>query len=61
MLFNSYEFILFFLPLTVIGYWLINRYASIKYAHLFMVIMSIWFYLYADVRQLPGILISIFI
>ncbi len=44
MTFNSYIFILFFLPLAVVGYFLLNRTGKIKYGLLWLVAMSCWFY-----------------
>lgn len=45
MLFNSYLFVLCFLPVTLIGYFLINR-ASDTIANVFLLGMSLWFYGY---------------
>ena len=43
MQFNSFFFILFFLPLTVIGYFLLSRIHE-KLGKVFLVALSIWFY-----------------
>ncbi|MBP7347163.1 MAG: MBOAT family protein [Butyrivibrio sp.] len=43
MLFNSYFFILMFLPLTIIGYFLISRKSSFA-GNLYLLGMSLWFY-----------------
>ena len=64
MLFNSYIFILLFLPVTVIGYYLCNHVekkqtGQVGLAWLF--VMSLWFYAYAEIRHLPLLLgITIF-
>lgn len=59
MLFNSYIFILLFLPLTIIGYFLLNRLDNFKIAHLFLLCMSLWFYAYFNLTYLQIILASI--
>lgn len=46
MLFNSYVFILLFLPLALLGYFFINRTRQYKLANLFLIGMSLWFYGY---------------
>mgnify|MGYP002626471376 CR=1 FL=1 len=43
MQFNSYFFIFFFLPLTVIGYFLLSRIHE-KLGKLFLIGLSVWFY-----------------
>ena len=61
MLFNSYIFILFFLPVTIGGYFLINKYKkaenSIDLWWLFF--MSLWFYGYTNPTYLILLLLSI--
>lgn len=59
MLFNSYIFILFFLPITICGYFLLNRFKKYKIAKAFLLIMSLWFYAYFNMTYLPIILVSI--
>ncbi len=59
MLFNSYIFILAFLPLAVVGYFLLNRIAGHRWGKLFLFGMSCWFYSYFDLRYLPYLLVSI--
>lgn len=60
MQFNSYFFILFFLPTSVIGYFLLNR---IKPATglLYLLGMSLWFYGYFNKKYLILIVSSIFV
>lgn len=59
MLFNSYIFVLFFLPITILGYFLFNYYSFFKCAKVFLLGMSIWFYGYFNISYLPIILVSI--
>ncbi|MBP3311529.1 MAG: MBOAT family protein [Butyricicoccus sp.] len=59
MLFNSYFFIFVFLPLSVIGYFALNRLTRPRYADYFLLAMSLWFYGANDLRSLPVLLISI--
>lgn len=46
MLFNSYIFVLLFLPLCLVGWFSLNRLPSRKPALLFLLGMSLWFYGY---------------
>lgn len=46
MLFNSYIFILLFLPLTLLGYFGLNHFGWYKAANVFLIGMSLWFYGY---------------
>ena len=46
MLFNSYIFILFFLPLCLIGYHTLNHFRLYRPGVLFLLGMSLWFYGY---------------
>lgn len=62
MLFNSYIFILFFLPVTLIGYFTLNKYAYGKKGMpgvLWLFLMSMWFYGYEKPEYLVLILGSI--
>lgn len=67
LLFNSYEFILLFLPLTFIGFFglfkISSKYLSIdtskKIATMWLVIMSFSFYGYWDYRYVPLLFSSI--
>ena len=60
MLFNSYIFVLLFLPLCVIGYFALNRIKT-GAANLFLLGMSLWFYGYLNPRYLTIICSSILI
>lgn len=58
MQFNSYFFILFFLPICVIGYFLLNR-IHFTAGMLYLLGMSLWFYGYFNTKYLMIILSSI--
>ncbi len=59
MLFNSYIFVLLFLPLCVAGWYLLNHLRAHKAASLYLLGMSLWFYGYFNIRYLPLIIISV--
>ena len=59
MLFNSFEFIFYFLPIAFIGYFLLNRVGFYKGATLFLTCMSLFFYGYNKIEYLWIILYSI--
>lgn len=59
MLFNSYIFVLFFLPLTLIGYFGMNHFKKYTLANVFLIGMSLWFYGYYNPRYLLVICSSI--
>lgn len=59
MLFNSYIFIFIFLPLTLAGWYLLNRFHKYESAKLFLAGMSLWFYGYFNVYYLAVIVASI--
>ena len=61
MLFNSYIFILLFLPLSVVGWFLLNKTKSEKLPKIFLLGMSLWFYAYFNIKYLPIIIISIIV
>ena len=52
MLFNSYIFILFFLPVTLILYFVLNRFGKEAGAKWMLIGMSLWFYAYFHVTYL---------
>ena len=58
MLFNSIPFIFFFLPISVIGYYILVQKRIILGARLWLVAASLFFYAYWNVYYLPLILIS---
>lgn len=59
MLFNSYIFILFFLPLTYTVYFFLNHIKRYKIAHIWLIGMSIWFYGFFNIKYLWIICFSI--
>lgn len=61
MLFNSYEFIFLFLPITLIIYFTLNRYGKNNIAKGWLVIASLYFYSYFHLLYLYLILTSIII
>lgn len=61
MLFNSYIFVLFFLPVTIICYFLLNKFKLYKPAMLLILGMSLWFYGYFNYTYLIIMLGSILV
>ena len=61
MLFNSNEYLFIFLPLTVIIYFLLNRQRYTKAATAWLVLASLFFYSYWNVKYLALIMMSILI
>ncbi|MDX4057178.1 MBOAT family protein [Aliarcobacter skirrowii] len=61
MLFNSYEFILLFLPITFILYFYLLSQRLILGAKIFLVVASLFFYGYWNFSYVPLILLSIFV
>lgn len=59
MLFNSYEFILLYLPFTLLVYYKLAKYLGNSYAKNFLIFMSLAFYSYWDINNLPILLTSI--
>lgn len=59
MLFNSYEFIFLFLPITVIIYYLLGKTRWSRLANIWLIIVSLFFYSYWNVKYLPLLLGSI--
>lgn len=59
MLFNSYIFILGFLPICLGGYFILNHHKHYKLALVFVFMMSLWFYGYFNPSYLLIILFSI--
>ncbi|PEK94278.1 MBOAT family O-acyltransferase [Bacillus mycoides] len=59
MLFNSYEFMLYFLPVAVIGYFILQKFNQ-NIAKIFLVGMSLYFYAYFEAKYLLLIGVSLF-
>ena len=61
MLFSSYEFLFCFLPITIIGYYLILNAKKVNMARVWLVIASLFFYGWFNIKYLPIIIVSILI
>ncbi len=61
MLFNSYIFILIFLPLVLLGWYGLNKLQKYQLAQLFLAGMSLWFYGYFNIYYLLIIVLSILV
>ena len=59
MLFNSYIFVMLFLPLSIIGFFILNKLKSPVWAHVFLLGMSLWFYGYFNKKYLLLIIFSV--
>ncbi len=59
MLFNSYVFIIFFLPVTFFTYFFLTGKGLIRYSKIFLVLASLFFYSWWNIVYLPLILSSI--
>ncbi|HWR73341.1 MAG TPA: MBOAT family protein [Nitrospirota bacterium] len=59
MLFNSYEYLFLFLPVTLIGYFVLNRLRLTTAATAWLVLASLFFYSWWNVKYLPLIIGSI--
>jgi alginate O-acetyltransferase complex protein AlgI len=59
MLFNSYEYLFLFLPLTLIVYFLLNRTRYIVVAKLWLILASLFFYSWWNIKYLPLMISSI--
>ena len=61
MFFSSYEFLFCFLPITIIGYYLILNAKKVNMARGWLVIASLFFYGWFNIKYLPIIIVSILI
>ena len=61
MLFNSYEFIFLFLPITLVIYFLLNRFNKNMFSKAWLVIASLYFYSYFNKSYLILIIVSILV
>lgn len=61
MLFNSYEFIFLFLPITLVIYFLLNRFNKNMLAKFWLVVASLYFYSYFNKSYLILIVVSILV
>jgi alginate O-acetyltransferase complex protein AlgI len=62
MLFNSWAFLLGFLPITLLGFWIAQKYFSLRSVSLWLLFISVFFYGYWDYHNLfiliPSILVN---
>ena len=61
MLYNSYVFILAFLPVTLMGYYMLNYLRCYRGATIWLCLASLFFYGFFNWSYLPIILLSIVI
>lgn len=59
MQFQSYIFIFLFLPLTLFGWWFLNGKGLKTVAHTFLLVASLFFYGYHDMRFVPILACSV--
>ena len=59
MFFNSYIFVLLFLPICILGYFSLNHFGRTMPAQIFLLCLSLWFYAYFNLKYLLIILASI--
>ena len=59
MVFSSLEFILLFLPSCILGYYLLLQYKEAKYALLFILLFSLFYYAYWKIENILILFLSI--
>lgn len=59
MLFNSYIFVLLFLPICILGYFTLNHFKKYTLGQIFLLGMSLWFYGYYNVQYLWILITSV--
>ena len=59
MVFSSYEYIFFFLPITFFVYFYLNKMRLVKLGQVFLVASSLFFYAWWKIEYLPILLTSI--
>lgn len=60
MQFNSYFYMLCFLPLSILGYFVLNKWHA-TIAKIFLIIMSVFFYAYGNAKELVWLAISLIV
>ena len=61
MTFSSVLFLFYYLPVTIVGYFLVDRFAQ-KYNNLYLIVISLLFYSYGDIKMVLYIVfISLFL
>ncbi len=58
MLFHSYGFVFLFFPLCMIGFHMVKKTGKAAYLKAFLVLMSLWFYAFEGLENLPVLLFS---
>ncbi len=53
MIFSSYNFIFLFFPAAFVGYWVITRFFGVRYAKIWLVAASLFFYAQGSILFLP--------
>ena len=61
MLFNTPEFIFIFLPIVLVGYFLLNKYLSYSYVIPWLTLTSICFYAFSSTNSLFLLCVSLII
>lgn len=61
MLFNSYIFMLVFLPLVLVGYYGLNYAKQYRLAQAYLIGMSLWFYGYNNIYYLAILIVSVLV
>lgn len=61
MNFNSYIFIFIFLPILLLGYYILKSFGKPLYMKLWIIVMTLWFYGYFNPRYILLIFFSVFI
>lgn len=59
MLFNSYNFVLLFLPVVIISYFILNHMGCMRGAKVFLIVASLYFYSNHNIRNLLLIIFSV--
>lgn len=60
MLFNSYAFLLAYLPLVLLGYFALTKFYFVTPIKIWLLLSSLFFYAFWDIRYLPLLIGSIF-
>ena len=59
MLFNSYAFIFAFLPIALLGYFLLNHFNRFTQGKIWLILASLYFYTFFTYKNLPILLLSL--
>ena len=61
MLFNSYTFIFGFLPVALLGYFLLTHFKQLTLSKCWLISCSLYFYSFWNIKNLPLLVLSIFV